>query len=136
MLTSECIHPELMRILSLCGHGDRILIADGNYPLASKTGHAEKVYLGLARGLPTVTQVLSTLQTCINIEAAAVMTPGADEEEPQAFTEFREMLPQIPVESLDRYAFYEACVDANVRLAIATGETRTFANILLTVGVA
>ena len=47
MLTGKCIHPDLMRVLSLCGHGDKVLIADGNYPLASKSGDAEKVYLGL-----------------------------------------------------------------------------------------
>ena len=41
MLTGKCIHPELIRVLSLCGHGDKVLIADGNYPLASKTGDAE-----------------------------------------------------------------------------------------------
>ncbi|MFQ8759286.1 MAG: SIS domain-containing protein [Intestinimonas sp.] len=35
MLTGACIHPDLMRVLSLCGHGDKVLIADGNYPLAS-----------------------------------------------------------------------------------------------------
>ena len=63
MLTGKCIHPEIMRYLSLCGHGDKILIADGNYPLASKTGDAPKVYLGLMPGLPTVTDVLAALPT-------------------------------------------------------------------------
>ena len=61
MLTGKLIHPEIMRVLSLCGHGDKILIADGNYPLASKTGESEKVYLGLTPGLPTVTDVLEAL---------------------------------------------------------------------------
>ena len=59
MLTGACIHPDLMRVLSLCGHGDKVLIADGNYPLASRSGGAEKVYLGLTPGLPTVTDVLA-----------------------------------------------------------------------------
>ena len=41
MLTTKCIHPGLMKALSLCGHGSKVLIADGNYPLAEKSGNAE-----------------------------------------------------------------------------------------------
>ena len=33
MLKNACINPEIMKAISLCGHGDKILIADGNYPL-------------------------------------------------------------------------------------------------------
>lgn len=36
MLKTTCIHPEIMDVLSRCGHGSKILIADGNYPLAEK----------------------------------------------------------------------------------------------------
>ena len=47
MLKGKLIHPDIMAALALCGHGDKVLIADGNYPLDSKTGQAETVYLGL-----------------------------------------------------------------------------------------
>lgn len=56
MLKTKLIHPEIMAALSLCGHGSKVLIADGNYPLAEKSGNAQKVYLGLCPGTPTVTQ--------------------------------------------------------------------------------
>ena len=62
MMLDGCIHPQIMQALSLCGHGDKILIADGNYPLQSRTGDAQKVFLGLTAGVPTVTQVLEALQ--------------------------------------------------------------------------
>ena len=52
MLTTKCIHPGIMKALSLCGHGSKVLIADGNYPLEEKSGNAEKIYLGLTPGLP------------------------------------------------------------------------------------
>ena len=51
MLKGKLIHPDIMAALALCGHGDKVLIADGNYPLDSKTGQAETVYLGLTPGL-------------------------------------------------------------------------------------
>ena len=60
----------------------------------------------------------------------------ADGSEPPIFAEFRERLPGLRLEMLDRYAFYDACCEPDVRLAISTGEQRVFANILLTVGVA
>lgn len=135
MLTGKCIHPDLIRVLSLCGHGDKILIADGNYPLASKTGQAEKVYLGVTPGLPTVTDVLSALQSVCNFEKAEVMQPEGGST-PEIFGEFGQMLGRLELHKLGRYEFYDACCEPGVKLAVSTGEGRTFANLLLTVGVA
>lgn len=134
MLKTDCIHPDMMRVLSLCGHGDKILIADGNYPLDSKSGDAEKVYLGLTSGSPEVTQVLEVLSKVTNIEKAEVMVP--DGEQPPIFGEFQKILGGMELSGLERFKFYDACCLPNVRLAISTGEKRIFANILITVGVA
>ena len=75
MLKGNLIHPELMAALSQCGHGDKVLIADGNYPLASRSGDARKIYLGLTPGLPDVPTVLKALQSVVAIERAEVMQP-------------------------------------------------------------
>lgn len=135
MLTGKCIHPDLMRVLSACGHGDKVLIADGNYPLASKSGQAQRVYLGLRPGLPTVTDVLEAIQSVVNVEAAQVMCPG-DGSQPEIFDQFRSMLGGMELGGLGRYEFYDACCQSDVKLAISTGEQRTFANLLITIGVA
>lgn len=135
MLTGRCIHPDLVRVLARCGHGDKILIADGNYPLASKSGGAEQVYLGVSPGLPTVTDVLAALQSVAVFERAEIMQPE-DGSTPEIFGEFRQMLGGMELSPLGRYEFYDACCESTVRLAISTGEGRTFANLLLTVGVA
>lgn len=135
MLKGKLIHPQLIAALSMCGHGDKVLIADGNYPLDSKTSDAELVYLGLTPGQPTVPQVLEAIQSVVNVEKAEVMDP-ADGTTPEIFGTFREMLDGMELDMLGRYAFYDACCDKNVRLAISTGEQRVFANILITIGVA
>lgn len=135
MLKGKLIHPELMAALALCGHGDKVLIADGNYPLDAKTGAAKKVYLGLMPGKPTVTDVLEALQSVVNIEKAEVMDP-ADGTEPEIFGEFRTMLDGMALDKLGRYEFYDAACEKPVRLAISTGEGRVFANLLITIGVA
>ena len=107
MLKGKLIHPDIMAALALCGHGDKVLIADGNYPLDSKTGQAETVYLGLTPGLPTVTDVLAAIQSTVNIEKAEVMDP-ADGTTPEIFGEFQTMLDGMELNKLGRYEFYDA----------------------------
>ena len=136
MLKTKLIHPEIMAALSRCGHGSKVLIADGNYPLAEKSGDAKKVYLGIQPGLPTVTQVLEAIHSVCEIEKAEVMLPE-DGSIPAIFSEFQTELGGMALDGLSRYPFYEACMaPGSVYLAISTGEQRTFANILLTIGCA
>ncbi len=136
MLTTKLIHPALIHALARCGHGSKILIADGNYPLAEKSGNAEQISLGLTPGLPTVTQVLQAIHSVVEIEKAEVMVPE-DGSVPEIFPEFRAELHGMALEGLGRYEFYDACMaPGQVALAISTGEQRTFANLLLTIGCA
>ncbi len=135
MLKGKLIHPDIMAALALCGHGDKVLIADGNYPLDSKTGDAELVYLGVTPGVPTVTDVLAAVQSVVNIEKAEVMDP-ANGTEPEIYGEFNTMLDGMELNKLGRCEFYDACCEKAVRLAVSTGEQRLFANILLTIGTA
>ena len=95
MLRGKLIHPDIMAALALCGHGDKVLIADGNYPLDSKTGQTATVYMGLTPGLPTVTDVLEAIQSVVNIEKAEVMDP-ADGTTPEIFGQFQSMLGGEP----------------------------------------
>lgn len=134
MLKGKCIHPDLLRILSLCGHGDKVLIADGNYPLESMSGQAEKIYLGISPDLPTVTDVLRAVLPLCNFEKIELMRP--ERGKPEILKDFQALMPGVPTEELSRSEFYAACGKPCVRAAVSTGESRTFANILLTVGTA
>ena len=136
MLTTTLLHPAILRAIANCGHGDKILITDGNYPLDSDVNDAtEKIYLALKPDLPKVTDVLETLNTQINFEKAEVMTPG-EGEQPEIYGEFKQILGINELSKLGRQEFYDACKNStNLKLGINTGETRVFANILLTVGV-
>jgi L-fucose mutarotase len=136
MLKTACTHSEILKTLAECGHGDRILIADGNYPLDSNTGSdTHLIYLNLTHGIPLVTDVLKVLEKLTAIEKAEVMSPDTSEE-PAIFAEFGKILEAgIEIKKLGRFEFYDECKKSNIKLAIATGEQRTYANILLTVGV-
>ena len=136
MLKSRLLHPEILRALGEAGHGSQVLIADGNYALLTgSSAAAHRVYLNLAPGLVTVTDVLAVLVDFIPIEAAQVMVPEAGGPEPGIFAEFRARLPGIPLQPLARPDFYSATRRPDLALAISTGEQRLYANLLLTIGV-
>lgn len=135
MLKGNLIHPDILAELSRCGRGDKILIADGSYPLESRTDGAELIYLGLAPGIPTVTDVLAAFLSAAAVESAEVMDPG-DGTVPEIFGQFKAMLGGAPIDALEQDEFYDACCEPEVRLAISTGEKRICASILLTIGVA
>jgi L-fucose mutarotase len=135
MLTYPLLHPEILAALGAAGHGAQVLIADGNYPLATRSHPAaRRVFLNLAPGILAVTDVLRVLAGAIPVEAAQVMVPDSGPE-PPIFREFRELLPGVALEPLGRFEFYDAARGPDLALAIATGERRIYANLLLTIGV-
>jgi L-fucose mutarotase len=80
------------------------------------------------------TDVLRALVDAIPIEAAQVMSPD-DGNDPAIFADFRALLGGIELTRLGRFPFYDAARGPDVALAIATGEQRLYANLLLTIGV-
>lgn len=136
MLRYKLTHPEILAGVAAAGHGSRVLIADGHYPFTTAAGpNATQVFLNLAPGKLTATEVLEVLVDAMAFEAAAVMRPPAEEPLPEIFGEFSRLLPRLELEHLDRFSFYDAAKTEDVALVIATGEVRTYANILLTLGV-
>lgn len=135
MLKGQLIHPQILQVLGTAGHGSGILIADGNYPFATRANPAAKrVYLNLAPGLLSATDVLQPLLTAIPVEAAHVMVTD-DGRAPAIHSDFQTMMPDIELQKHRRYPFYDLCKDDDLALVIATGEQRTYANLLLIVGV-
>ncbi len=136
MLKTTLLHPEILRALASSGHFSQVLVADGNYPVASHCGpNAARVFLNLVPGIVATTEVLAALLSTIPVQAAALMQLPAGEAAPVQ-DEYRAMLPrEATVTTLERHAFYEAVRSPLTTLVIATGDTRRFANLLLTIGV-
>jgi L-fucose mutarotase len=134
MLKTKLLHPEILAALGGAGHGSKVLIADGNFPFGTGANPAAKrVYLNLAPGLVTATDVLKVLIDAIPIEAAEVMQPLTGE--PPIFEEFRALLPGLELQKLGRFEFYDTARERDVTLVITTGEQRIYANLLVTIGV-
>jgi len=135
MLKIKLLQPDILMALARNGHGAKILIADGNFPIFTCTPPCcQKVFLNLAPGVLTVIDVLKVIKEVIVIEGAIVMVPEDESEQP-VHREFRKILgTETLVQSKKRYDFYQAASAQDTCLAIATGETRRFANILIEIG--
>jgi len=135
MLRTKLTHPEILEALGSAGHGSVVLIADGNYPFSTGAAPgARRVYLNFAPGLLTVPEVLRVLVETIPIESVDVMVPESGQEHP-ILPEFRQIFGEMPLSPIGRIPFYNKARSPDTALVIATGEQRTYACVLLTIGV-
>lgn len=145
MLKQQLTHPKINEVLGRAGHHAKILIADGNYPASTTLGpRAELVSLNLSPGIVNCGQVLRALLTAVPIEAAQTMMyettgPYALDADPPVWEEYRQALRDaqldLPLEPIEKWAFYEAVNTPDLALTIQTADQQRFANLLLTIGV-
>ncbi|TWU57575.1 RbsD/FucU family protein [Rubripirellula reticaptiva] len=145
MLRHKLIHPQISSILASAGHHSSVLIADGNYPAASKRGpRAELISLNLMPGVPTCNQVLEALLSAVPVEAIQTMQteasgPYALDGDPPVWDDYRQTIKNegldVKLEPIDKWAFYDAVGTPDHVLTIQTADQQRYANILLTIGV-
>lgn len=145
MLRHKLIHPQINAILGAAGHHSTILIADGNYPAASKRGpRAELVSLNLMPGVVTCNQVLQAVLSAVPIETMQTMQtettgPYALDGDPPVWEDYRQSIRDagldLTLQPIDKWAFYDAVVTDDHVLTIQTADQQRYANILLAIGV-
>jgi L-fucose mutarotase len=145
MLKGPLIHPQILAALGRGGHNSRVLISDSNYPhITKRNPAAEIVWLNVAPGLISATDLLKCLAKVVPIESATVMDthktgPYAMLHDPPIWAEYRAILDaegcREPFVKLPPNDFYLAASTTDVCLVIATGEARIYSNLLLTIGV-
>ena len=135
------ISPELLKVLCEMGHGDELVIADGNFPSASVGKDAIVIRAdghGTAELLDAVLQLLP-LDTYVDCPVALMaIVPGDKVPTPPIWKEYETILHKhepdnCAMEEVERFAFYERARKAY--LIIASGETAAYANVLLKKGV-
>ena len=144
MLKTALLHPEILRACAKAGHHAKILIADGNYPGATKRGaNAELVSLQLTPGVPTVAQVLRAILSVVPVDVINTMgippdDPYASHGEPPAWKEFRAIAKEAgitaAIEPISKWDFYKCVESADHILTVQTADQALWANVLLTVG--
>lgn len=135
------ISPELLKVLCEMGHGDELVIADGNFPSASVGKNAIVIRAdghGTAEILDAVLQLIP-LDTYVERPVALMqVVPGDKEPTPKIWQTYETILQNHEpdhhaMEMVERFAFYERSQKAYA--IIATGETAAYANVLLKKGV-
>ena len=138
---SPIISPELLKALCEMGHGDELVIADGNFPSHS-VGKDAIVIRADGHGVPELLEaILQLIPLDAYVEkpvALMEVVPGDSCGTPEIWAEYRRLLSKYEPENCDidmteRFAFYERAKKAY--LIIASGETAIYANILLKKGV-
>ena len=145
MLRHKLIHPEISAILAAAGHHSTVLIADGNYPAASKRGpRAKLVSLNLMPGVPTCNQVLEAILSAVPVEQIQTMEtetsgPYALDGDPPVWADYRTTIAaaelDLELAPIDKWKFYEAVSTDDHVLTVQTADQQRYANILLHIGV-
>lgn len=130
------ISPELLKILDEMGHGDEIVIGDGNFPAESM---GQRTVRADGHGVPALLDaILQLMPLDTYVESPVVLmevVPG-DPVVPTIWDEFQEIVEKrepAKISHIERFAFYERAKKAYA--VIATGESAIYANVLLKKGV-
>lgn len=138
------LSPELLKVLSEMGHGDRICIGDGNFPGASMA-KAEGAILVRAdgHGVPELLDaILQVIPLDAYVETPAMLMQKMDCDKDldiPVWKEYKEIIAKhdergaSAVGSYERFEFYDQA--KKCYCILQSGETAIYANIILQKGV-
>lgn len=132
------ISPELLKVLDEMGHGDEIVLSDGNFP-------SERINKKVVRCDSTgVTDLLKSILVLFPLDTEysdkqvflMEVTPG-DTYKPEIWDDYKKVLDEskenYTIGNIERFKFYDRAKEAFA--VVHTGETALYANIILKKGV-
>jgi len=132
------LSPELMYVLLEMGHGDEIVLADGNFPAAA---NAQRLVRCDGHDVPELLEaMLKFFPLDIFVEnpvALMAVVPG-DNTKPTIWEEYGKIIKASgekfsDFDYVERFAFYERAQQAYA--VVATSEKALYANIILKKGI-
>ena len=132
------ISPELMYTLMKMGHGDELVLADGNFPAAS---NAERLVRADGHGVPELLRAVLQffpLDTYVENPALVMGVVPGDNVDPVIWKEYAGIIRsaegrEIQLAQIERHEFYARAQGAFA--IVTTGETALYANLILVKGV-
>lgn len=128
--------PELLKILMEMGHGDELVITDGNFPGAST---AQRLVRLDGHNVPDVLDAVLRfypLDSYSKMPVALMALDPGDTIQPTIWNKYKEIIMrnegEAEIEFIERLKFSERAKKAYA--IIATGETALYANIILKKG--
>ncbi len=136
---SKIVSPELIKVLCEMGHGDEIVIADGNFPsenFGKRVIRADGIG-GTAMLDACLALIPLDTYSDPNFILMQLMDCDKGKINPVIWEEYKTIAEKhdknVRVGNIDRFAFYERA--KNAYAVIATGEAAVYANIILKKGV-
>ena len=130
------LSPELLKILMEMGHGDEIVISDGNFPGASM---ARRLVRADGHGVPEILDAvlkLMPLDRYVENQVVLMEVVKGDTFVPTIWDKYKEIInkyePEAGIEYMERFAYYERAKKAYA--VVNTGEKSQYANIILKKG--
>ncbi|MCI6755828.1 MAG: fucose isomerase [Lachnospiraceae bacterium] len=137
----EILSPELLKVLDEMGHGERIVISDGNFP-AHSVGKNAIIIRADGHGVPEILDAvlkLMPLDTYVeNPVTLMKVTPGDPVRTP-IWDQYKEIIARHDargsrtIGTLERFTFYKEASEAYA--VVVTGEKALYANVMLQKGV-
>ncbi|MEG0692597.1 MAG: L-fucose mutarotase [Oscillospiraceae bacterium] len=132
------ISPELIKILMEMGHGDELVIGDGNFPAANC---AKRLVRLDGHDVPRILDAilkLMPLDSYSDYQIGLMEVTKGDTYVPEIWEEYKKIIVKHEpvnnkIETIERFAFYERA--KNAYAIVSTGETALYANIILKKGV-
>ncbi|MDO4293600.1 MAG: RbsD/FucU domain-containing protein [Eubacteriales bacterium] len=137
----KILPPELLKVLCEMGHGDCLVIGDGNFPAESLGKEAIVIRMDGHDACAVLEAVLALFPLDTYVEHPVKLmqvTPGDPVETP-IWEEYRRIVGNSDSRGekafgqLERFAFYEEAKKAYA--VIATGESALYANMILQKGI-
>ena len=133
------LSPELLKVLMEMGHGDTLVIGDGNFPHASIAGDSPLIRLdghGCAEVLDAIL-TLFPLDTYVDAPVSLMEVVPGDNVETPIWDEFAKIIEKhqsgTKIRHVERFSFYDEAKKCYA--VISTGETALYANVILQKGV-
>ena len=132
------LSPELLKVLMEMGHGDEIVISDGNFPAAN---YAQRLIRCDGHNIPELLEAILKffpLDAYVDAPVALMQVVPGDNVETPIWEEYKKIVTKHEpdnnkFENIERFAFYERSKKAYA--IVATGEKALYANIILKKGV-
>lgn len=132
------ISPDLMYALMSMGHGDEIVIADGNFPADT---NAQRLIRADGLDVCTILKAVAQffpLDTFAQDNAVIMEVVDPNAPKPEIWNEFKEILSKaegksVELTPIERFSFYDRAKKAYC--VVATSEKRIYANVILKKGV-
>jgi L-fucose mutarotase len=131
--------PELLKILMEMGHGDSIVIGDGNFPHASIAKNSQLVRLDGHNACEVLDAILTLMPLDTYVDAPVTLmevVPGDNVETP-IWGEFAAIIdkhqPGTKIQNIERFKFYDEAKKCYA--VVSTSESALYANVILQKGV-